>query len=235
MNSIKIILFSIHITFNCIILYLKMEVSFFTIAVMLILMSVSSAIHLFVHECGHYIGGLISGYKLIHMQVGPINIVADRSNKVYVCLQHTHGGQCIMLPPKTSVIRYKAYNLGGIYANFFISVMSLLLLDFDSPYTTLFFVQLLLVGIMKIITNLFPNLNQDTPNDGYVLRLLRHNTAVQKDYFLYLSLYASLFWNEKICPNEYMYVREPVKDDAELLYYNGIRYLLETLIRVGRN
>lgn len=134
-----------------------------------------------------------------------------------------------MLPPKTSIIRYKAYTLGGIYANVFISVISLLLLLFDSFYTTLFFIQLLFIGIIKIIINLFPTINHDIPNDGYVLRLLSHNAAVQKDYLFYLSLYASLFRNESICPSEYLYVRELPKNEAELLYYNGIRNLLKTI------
>lgn len=229
MKSTKIILFSLYIAFDFMILYLEMELSFFTIIIMLILMSVSFAIHLFAHEGGHFIGGLISGYKLIYLQIGPINVMVDRSKKIVFSLQHTHGGQCIMLPPKTAVIRYKAYNLGGIYANIFIAVISLLLLLFDSFYVTLFFVQLLLIGIIKIVTNLLPNMNHDIPNDGYVMKLLRHNAAVQKDYLFYLSLYASLFWNENICPDEYLYVRKPAKNDAELLYYNGIQNLLKTL------
>lgn len=229
MKTIKIILFSLYIAFNFIMLYLKMKLSFFAICIVLVLMSISAAIHLFAHECGHLIGGLASGYKLVSLQVGPINLEVDKSKKISFSLQHTHGGQCIMFPPKTTVIRYKAYNLGGIYANVFISVISLLLLLFNSYYTTLFFVELLFIGIIKITTNLFPNINHDIPNDGYVLKLLRHNAAVQKDYLLYLSLYASLFWNESICRNEYLYVREPAKNDAELLYYNGIQNLLETL------
>ena len=47
-----------------------------------------------------------------------------------------------MLPPKADIIRFKAYTLGGIYANVFISVISLPLLLFDSFYTTLFFIQI---------------------------------------------------------------------------------------------
>lgn len=229
MKTIKIILFSLYIAFNFIMLYLKMKLSFFAISIVLVLISVSAAIHLCAHEYGHLIGGLASGYKLVCLQVGPINLAVDKSKKIVFSLQHTHGGQCIMLPPKTVIIRYKAYTLGGIYANVFISAISLLLLLFDSFYTTLFFVQLLFIGIIKIITNLFPTINHDIPNDGYVLRLLSHNAAVQKDYLFYLSLYASLFWNESICPSEYLYAREPTKNEAELLYYNGIQNLLKTI------
>lgn len=112
-----------------------------------------------------------------------------------------------MLPPKTMIIRYKAYTLGGIYANVFISAISLLLLLFDSFYTTLFFVQLLFIGIIKIITNLFPTINHDIPNDGYVLRLLRHNAAVQKITcftYRYMPLYFGMkaYVQASICMHE---------------------------------
>lgn len=229
MKTIKIVLFSLHIAFNFIMLYSEMKLSFFAMSIMLVFISVSAAIHLCAHECGHLIGGLTSGYKLVCLQVGPINLAVDKSKKIVLSLQHTHGGQCIMLPPKTGIIRFKAYTLGGIYANVFISVISLPLLLFDSFYTTLFFIQLLFIGIIKIIINLFPTINHDIPNDGYVLRLLSHNAAVQKDYLFYLSLYASLFKNESISPSEYLYVRELPKNEAELLYYNGIQNLLKTI------
>lgn len=229
MKSIKIILFSLYIVLNFIMLYLEMKLSFFAIGIVLVLLSLSSAIHLFAHECGHLIGGLASGYKLVCMQVGPINLEVDKSKKISFSLQHTHGGLCIMLPPKVADIRYKAYSLGGICANAFISIISLSLLLFNSFYSTLFFVQLSFIGLIKIITNLLPNINHGVPNDGYILRLLKNNAAVQKDYLHYLSLYAALFWNESICPNEYLYEREPTKNAAELLYYNGIQNLLKSI------
>ena len=229
MKSIKIALFSLYIVFNIVALYLEMKLSFWTICIMLILTSVSSAVHLVAHECGHFIGGLVSGYKLVYMQVGPVNLEVDKSSKIIFSLHSTHGGQCIMLPPKTAVIRYKAYNLGGVYANALISIISVPLLLLDSFYTAIFGAQILLIGIIKIVTNLVPNIKHGIPNDGYVLKLLKHNAAVQKDYLFYLSLYASLFWNENVCPNEYLYVREPAKNEEELLYYNGIQNLLKTV------
>ena len=227
MNSIKAIFFSLNIVLNFLILYLETKLSFSSIIITLALMYIAAAVHLLAHECGHLIGGLASGYKFVYLQIGPMNLETDRFKKLSFSLQHTHGGQCIMLPIKTNPIRYKAYNIGGIYANVFITIVSTLLLFFDSFYTTLFFIQLLFIGIIKIIANSIPCINHDIPNDGYILKLLRNNTAVQKDYFLYLSLYTSIFWNEYICPSKYSYTREPVKSNDELLYYNGIQDLLK--------
>ena len=61
------------------------------------------------------------------------------------------------------------------------------------------------------------------------MKLLKKNTFVQRDYAKYLSLYAALFWNEKICVEDYKYEREEVSDTSEMLYYNGIQDLLNDL------
>ncbi len=229
MKLTKIVLFLLCITTNFILLYKEINLSFAAIILLLILMSVSAAIHLSAHECGHLIGGLISGYKLVWLKIGPINLTVDRSNKILFSLKHTHGGQCIMVPPENAVLCYKAYNFGGIYANAFISAISSLLLLLDSFYATLFFVQLLFIGILKIIINLFPHMDHSVPNDGYVVELLKRDSTIQKDYVVYLSLYAALFWNEDVCRDDYFYSREPTKNDEDLLYYNGIQKLLESV------
>lgn len=229
MKLIKIVLFLLYVITDIILLYIEIKLSVAVIVLLLILMSVSAAIHLFVHECGHLVGGLISGYKLVSLQIGPINITTDRSDKILFSLKHTRGGQCIMVPSDNAVLHYKAYNFGGIYANAFISVISSLLLLVDSFYATLFFVQLLFIGILKIIINLFPYMDHSVPNDGYIVELLKRDSTIQKDYVVYLSLYAALFWNENVCRDEYSYSRKPAKNDEDLLYYNGIQKLLESI------
>lgn len=229
MKLAKIILLLLFIGINFAVLYTEGKLSFITIALVVTLISASSAIHLSAHECGHLIGGLISGYKLVYLQIGPVNLQANRSKKLSLSVKNTRGGQCIMLPPENAVVHYKAYNLGGIYANAFISAVSALLLLTDSFYAILLFVQLLFIGLIKIITNLFPHMTHSAPNDGYVVKLLKCDPAIQKDYVTYLSLYAALFWNESVCRNEYLYSRESVKNSKDLLYYNGIQELLKML------
>ena len=229
MKLTKTILLFSYVATNFAVLYTEESLSFVTIVLVVILVSVSSAIHLSVHECGHLVGGLISGYKLVCLQIGPINLVADRSKKLSLSMKNTRGGQCIMLPPKSAVVHYKAYNLGGVYTNVFVSAIGSILLLADSFYVTLFFIQLLFIGLIKIITNLFPHIDHSIPNDGYVVKLLNRDPKIQEDYIAYLSLYAALFWNESVCRDEYSYSRESTKNDEDLFYYNGIQELLGTL------
>lgn len=134
-----------------------------------------------------------------------------------------------MVPKNGDSLRFMAYNLGGIIANVATCIVGAVVLLCSSFYTTLFFVELVFAGILKVVVNLFPCLIQSIPNDGYVVKLLNHNSAVQKDYSTYLSLYAALFWGEDILSSDYAYQRNITLNRGELIYYNGVQELLKSV------
>lgn len=227
MKGIKIFLLLFCLAASFFLLLTEIGLSFASFALAAALLMVASALHLSVHELGHLAGGWISGYQLVSLQIGPVHLEANRAKKLSFSLKYTWGGQCIMLPPKETAGPFRAYNLGGIAANLLISAASPLLLFLHSAWTVLFFWQLLFLGLIKIWMNLFPRLNRGIPNDGYVVRLLKRGSAVQKDYAVYLSLYASMVWQEPIYPEKYLYARAPAKGENDLLYYHEIQSLLE--------
>ncbi|MCC8130380.1 MAG: hypothetical protein LIO72_01315 [Ruminococcus sp.] len=219
-----------------IIAYLHFEESLTAsgIVVAVVLYCLSYAVHLLAHECGHLIGGKISGYKLLRLQLGPVNIVRNQKGKLSLKWKSQLSGQCIMVPKKTESVRFKAYNLGGAMANINVSVLSLALLPFDSFYSTLLFIELLLIGIQKSLVNLIPHKSNSVPNDGYIVGLLNHNEVIQGDYAVYLTLYAKLLSGEEINIEEYTYERIMAGDD-EMLYYNEIQNILKELSLLGKS
>lgn len=229
MKITRIILILLGVLTNIAFLYLENKLLLSSAILALIFFSFASAIHLALHECGHLIGGFMSGYKLVCIQIGPINVMADRTSNISFSTKATHGGQCIMVPKKSDSLRFKAYNLGGIIANVATCIIGATVLLCNSFYATLFFVELAFAGILKVAVNMFPCLVQSIPNDGYVVKLLNHNSAVQKDYATYLSLYAALFWGDDILSRDYTYQRNNILNHDELLYYNGIQELLESV------
>ena len=66
----------------------------------------SSAIHLLVHESGHFIGGVVSEYKLLCLQLGPMNIVVGTNNKPSILWKGSLSGQCVMLPKHIENVRF---------------------------------------------------------------------------------------------------------------------------------
>ena len=193
----------------------------------LLLYFLCSAIHLLAHESGHYLGGAISGYSLLCLQLGALNIVV-KNNKPTIFWKASLSGQCVMIPKTATSVRYKAYNLGGIFTNALVVILSFLLLLCNSFWTSLLFVELLCVGVQKVLVNAIPHKTNSVPNDAYIVKLLKRNEAIQKDYAMYLKLYGKLFLDEDISPQDFMYERE-VSEEDEMLYYNEIQDILSSL------
>lgn len=194
----------------------------------LLLYFLCSAIHLLAHESGHYFGGAISGYSLLCLQLGALNIVVN-NNKPTISWKASLSGQCVMIPKTATSVRYKAYNLGGIFTNAFVVILSFLLLLCNSFWTSLLFVELMCVGVQKVLVNAIPHKTNSIPNDAYIVKLLKRNEAIQKDYAMYLRLYGKLFLDEDISPQDFMYEREVSEDEDEMLYYNEIQDILSSL------
>lgn len=194
----------------------------------LLLYFLCSAIHLLAHESGHYFGGAISGYSLLCLQLGALNIVV-KNNKPTIFWKASLSGQCVMIPKTATSVRYKAYNLSGIFTNALVVIFSFLLLLFNSFWTSLLFVELLCVGVQKVLVNAIPHKTNSIPNDAYIVKLLKRNEAIQKDYAMYLRLYGKLFLDEDISPQDFMYEREVSEDEDEMLYYNEIQDILGSL------
>lgn len=214
---------------NIMFICIEERVNFMNFAIALIFFSIASFAHLLMHEIGHLVGGILTGYRLILFQVGPVNLIADQSSRLSLSLKNSHGGQCIMSPSQRTPLCFRAYNLGGIIANSITCVIGFTLLLPDLFPTTLFFIELLFSGILKIVSNCLPHLNNGLPNDGFIVKLLNHNKEVQKDYITYLTLYAALFWEEDIPVSNFEYQRTTTTNEYEMLYYRGIQELLNAI------
>ena len=214
---------------NIVYLYFMWEISVLTVALAFVIFYLSFVIQGAFHEVGHFVGGKISGHKLVVLQIGRGNLIGNRKGKLSFAFRKTRGGQCIMLPPDKVPVKYIAYNIGGVMLNALVVLGCATLLFINSHITTLVFIEVAFSGFFKIITNLIPSIRNGAPTDGYVLKLLKKNSFVQRDYVKYLSLYSALFWKEKICKEDYIYEREAENNASELLYYNGIQDLLSDL------
>lgn len=229
MKLLKAILLLLCVGTNLLFMYFESQLTIVSFAVAFGFYFLASAIHLFCHESGHLLGGLISGYKLLCFQLGPFCVMTNDNKRKSFSWRKTHGGQCVMYPTQVERIRYKAYNLGGVISNIFITILSLLLLFFNNFYMSLIMIELLFVGFHKIVVNLIPHKSNGVPNDGYIIKMLNKHNAMQKDYALYLKLYADIFMKKTISGNEYQYEHEKVSNEDELLYYNEIQEILKSI------
>lgn len=141
------------------------------------------------HEAGHLVFGLCSGYKFISFRIGNITFIKEnRKLKIKKFNIVGTGGQCVMIPPQGNGYDcpYIIYNLGGIFMN---TIVTLLCMLFYKTCTNNLIIKSfcflsLIIGIFFVITNGIPI--KALGNDGY------NFIAIKKDKYERYSFYTVL-------------------------------------------
>ena len=124
------------------------------IILLLIAGVIAFILQVIVHEAGHLVFGLLSGFKFISFRVFDLKIIKDENGKLKIRFERLAGtgGQCLMRAPEyvEGKFKYKLYLLGGVIFNIVFSVVSWLILP--SYYTLLF----ALIGFALAFLNLIP-------------------------------------------------------------------------------
>ncbi len=138
----------------------------------------------FIHEVGHMIGGLMSGYKFESIRFFCLMFVKENGKlRVRKYSVAGTGGQCCMIPPHTDGSSPVAlFNWGGCLANVILSVISIVLaiLCKDMVVFNTFFITLGIIGIAFAIINGIPL--RTLSNDGYNAMTLKKRTEARKAF-----------------------------------------------------
>lgn len=156
-------------------------------------------LQIIIHEAGHLVFGLLTGYKFSSFRVGQL-LMQKTNGKIRITkhkIQGT-GGQCLMNPPELYKEKtpYVLYNLGGAIFNI-ISVFITVPLFFVIPlntrtiYVHAFLMILIIIGILFAFMNGLP-MKLGVPNDGYNVLSIRKDKGALK------SLYYQLYIHGKI-------------------------------------
>ena len=148
------------------------------------------------HEVGHLLFGLASGYKFSSIRIYKYAIVKDDSGfhiKKFN-IQGT-GGQCIMtLPEDTNPSRvpFFWYNAGGVIVNILLVAISIVVLSYCNlgMVAESFFIMLAFTGAFIALTNGVPLSFNGLCNDGRNILLLMRNKRSRR-FFLRMMQTAS--------------------------------------------
>lgn len=164
------------------------------IVVFFIILLLVCFMQVIIHEAGHLIFGLLSGYKFNSFRIFNYMIVKD--NNKLVLKRHSvagTGGQCLMSPPDLidGKIPYVLYNLGGSFFNFISSIICFILLQFmDTNLLSLFVFMFGFMGFIYGVVNGVPLRLGTVDNDGYNV------VSISKDKYAIKSLWLQLKINE---------------------------------------
>ncbi|MCQ2425844.1 MAG: hypothetical protein MJ070_06830 [Lachnospiraceae bacterium] len=161
----------------------------FSLLVLILLWPVA-ALPTLLHEAGHLVFGLISGYRFVSFRVGSLTLVRGKGKLFFVRrkLQGT-GGQCLMSPPDRAEHPVLLYMYGGVIFNFISFVIALvvfLLTDIVTLRILLAFFGF--VSLFSAIINGIPVKPFGIPNDGFNAKQLSRDPVVRRAVDLQLLI-----------------------------------------------
>ncbi len=186
-------------------------------------------LQIILHEAGHLIFGLLSGFRFVSFRIG--NFTLLRENGKYRIKRFAiagTGGQCLMLPPdKDLSVPFAWYNAGGVLLNLLSASVSLVLVMSSVVNLPLvlnaFFIMFSCIGFLFAVMNGIPMKPGGFPNDGYNMWM----AFADKEQIKYLAfqLRINAFSQEgvrlKDMPAEWFTVQEAT-DYSHLLQVNTL-------------
>lgn len=162
----------------------------------IIFFCLSYFLHILIHELGHLIFGLLTGYSFVSFRVGSFTVIKEdgKFKRKKFHLPGT-GGQCLMSPPEYSEksFPYVIYNLGGVLLNLVASIIALgIIVGIEqlSAFSLVGWQLFLVAGLFTAMTNGIPVKIGGLPNDGHNIYSLMKKEENKKVFFIQLKMNA---------------------------------------------
>lgn len=150
-------------------------------------------VQVIIHEAGHLIFGLISGYQFVSFRIGNLMWIKENNHIVLkrFSLAGT-GGQCLLAPPPYQDNHYPSflYNIGGCLFNIIISLISILLyfLFKDNTILSLLCLIMALFGFYLALMNGIPLKLGGVNNDGFNALKTHKDPLSKRAFWLTLKI-----------------------------------------------
>lgn len=157
-----------------------------------LLMYVGIFLQIIVHEAGHLVFGLLSGYRFSSFRIMNFMWVKQNGTLRFRRLSIAGtGGQCLMAPPelKDGKIPYVLYNLGGSVMNVLFSALCfVILLLTPSAFADAALGMTAIIGIAFALINGIPMRMGTIDNDGYNALSLGKDPAALRAFWIQMKI-----------------------------------------------
>lgn len=201
-----------------------------TFVIMIFAIYISMFIHIIIHETGHLVFGLATGYRFSSFRIA--NIMLAKVDGKFCIKKHSvkgTAGQCLMAPPEyvEGKIPYVMYNLGGVIFNIILSLISLVLffsLKPDSLFATALLLFFSSTGFALAFTNGFPVKNRFMINDGGNILGMKNNSEAIHAFYGQLKVYEALSHGIRLkdMPDDYFRIPDDEKMKDGLMCADGV-------------
>lgn len=183
------------------------------------------------HEAGHMIFGLMTGYKFMSFRI--LNLTLYKSDEGMKFGKFNVGGtlgQCLMVPPSTQPLPYFWYNFGGVFMNLAVILIACILIGkLDMPLIPFeFSIMMLATAAWMFLMNGIP-MTLGVPNDGKNIMVLWRHPEKRKDFYNMLAVASEMYSGKRLyeMPAEW-FISSPLteKSDAMDLSARNLTYSL---------
>lgn len=165
-----------------------------------------------IHEGGHLVFGLYSGYRFSSFRIGSFMwLREDGKLKLKRLSIAGTGGQCLMCPPDmTDKFPYVLYNLGGVLMNLFAAFVFGILawMTYGREHEYIFCIMMVAIGIVYALLNGVPMHVSQVANDGYNALSLGKTPQALNAFWRQMKMNERLAAGERLksMPNEWFEV-----------------------------
>lgn len=167
--------------------------TFLDLFLILAIFIISYTVQIILHESGHLIFGLLSGYEFTSFRIGSLTIIKE-DGKLAIKKFNLKGtaGQCIMFPKEDDYEKcsYVLYNLGGVLINAIVSALCFVIYTIASGNTNIDSILICMIGsgIVIVITNGIPMKISGVVNDGYNVMSIINNKIMKYCFYIQLKV-----------------------------------------------
>ena len=168
-----------------------------TLAIMTIILTLAFFAQLIIHEAGHLVFGLLSGYRFSSFRVGSLMLFREDGHlRLKSFSLAGTGGQCLMIPPqgRENVFPFARYLLGGVWMNFLVGALFALLylLTVSGSLVSVLFGAIALTGFAVGLMNAIPLHLAMVDNDGFTVRLMRKDPQAVAAFHRMMQIHSQI-------------------------------------------
>ena len=160
---------------------------------LIVMLAIALVLQFALHEAGHLVCGLISGYSFVSWRLGSLMVVrADGRLALKRLSMPGTGGQCLMAPPGVPDGDFPVilYNLGGVIANLLSAAACAALLPVAGEHKMLaaFLGGMAFFGVALAVINGLPLRGAAVPNDGWNALNLGKGGLARRSFWVQLAV-----------------------------------------------
>lgn len=170
-----------------------------TLLLSCIFLCVSFFLQLILHEGGHLLGGLLSGYKFESFRIGGVLLtkIEGKLRVKWMPIAGT-GGQCLLSPPdcKPEDAPYLVYHAAGSAMNMLTALLHIPLIFTNAR---IYAICMIVVGLYFGILNGVPLHVQGIDNDGMNIKNMRRDPTLRTVIIRQLQINAAQSGGQRLC------------------------------------